>query len=524
MQALFDEASKLHQLGKLDEAEIRYREILSQQAENAVVCARLALILIRTRRAREALPLFSVAINAIPNDPELLNQAVNVASQLGENAYAEKWLRLLLELKPSEVKLVEQLAGVLIANHKEHEALELTKQLLKHNPQNAAAYNYKGMALSRLGEGDKAYKAFTKAVQINPGQIGVIRNLIIHGKGKKDVVLEQIVPQYEQRLLAGGLEPAARMNIAYVLSMYYEKRGKSTESFVYLKQGNDLNRANYTYSHEQTKQQFSNLRTGFTASFVKHIEPISIQDEAPIFILGMPRSGTTLIEQILGSHSQVQAEGELQMMRTQFEQYGDTVLGSGSASTRAESCITAVKGYLSAVRTMQTQRGDTLLPIFTDKMPYNFMLLGYIASALPNAKVIHCTRDPLETCFSIYKQNFSGSHAYTNQLDELGKYYNLYQQLMTFWKTQLPGRIYEANYEAMVNDSETEIERLLKHCGLDMETDCLMFHKNKRAVRTASVAQVRQPIYRDAMKASKPYAKELQVLSDVLSRGEGVLS
>jgi len=144
------------------------------------------------------------------------------------------------------------------------------------------------------------------------------------------------------------------------------------------------------------------------------------------------------------------------------------------------------------------------------------MMLGLIAMALPNAKIIHCTRDSLETCYSIYKQNFSGSHAYTNDLVELGQYYTLYQSQMAHWNELFGEQVYEANYEKMVENSEQEIANLLAYCDLDVESQCLEFHKNKRAVRTASVAQVRQPIYKDAIKASTPVAKYLQPLRDVL--------
>ena len=144
------------------------------------------------------------------------------------------------------------------------------------------------------------------------------------------------------------------------------------------------------------------------------------------------------------------------------------------------------------------------------------MMAGFIVASLSNAKIIHCTRDPLETCFSIYKQNFSGTHAYKNDLVELGGYFKAYEGFMAFLNERFPGQIYEANYERMVADSETEIEKLVAHCGLKMESACLMFHKNKRAVRTASVAQVRQPIYKDAVRASKPFEKELKPLIDIL--------
>lgn len=518
MQAQFEQASKLHQQGQLAEAEIIYRQILEADENVPAVVARLAVVLAQTKRGREALPLFAQAIDQLPNDIQLIQQAANIAAQLGENVYAERWLGLLINKHPGNNTLQAQYVGVLIAVHKEKKALVLVNSMLKKEPQNAQLLNFKGMCLSRLSEGDKAYKYFEKALRVNPGQVGVVRNLIIHGKGKKQPLLEQIVPQYEKRLTQPGLSPEEKMNIAYVVSMYYEKKDDARRSFEFLKQGNDLNRTSYNYSHSETESLFGLLKSSLTDQFIQACRDLTPHKDsaAPIFILGMPRSGTTLIEQILSSHSRVDAEGELQTLSECFQKETDLVLSDAPDVDRADGLARVFNAYLEQVRAMQSQRGESIPEFFTDKMPYNFMMAGFIAAALPNAKIIHCTRDPLETCFSIYKQNFSGTHAYKNDLVELGGYFKAYEGFMAFLNERFPGQIYEANYERMVADSETEIEKLVAHCGLEMESACLMFHKNKRAVRTASVAQVRQPIYKDAVRASKPFEKELKPLIDIL--------
>lgn len=525
MQEQFERASQLHQQGKFGEAGVIYRSLLDLEPEHPVISARLAMVLVQTKRAREALPLFAIAIDKIPQDIALIKQAANIAAQLGENVYAEKWVRLLLDKAPDDMALSAQYVGILIAIHEERKALDLVNALLKKQPQNAQLLNFKGMCLSRLSESDKAYKYFEKALRANPGQVGVVRNLMIHGKGKKQSLLEEIVPQYEQRLRQPGLDDEAKMNIAYVVSMYYDKKGDAGKSFDYLQMGNAINRSRYHYSHSDTHKVFAQIQGALSAEFLAACKALSpVKDgAAPIFILGMPRSGTTLIEQILSSHSRVDAEGELQVLSECFQRETDLVMGSGDIADRAEAAQRAFVSYLEQVRAMQHQRGTDLPEFFTDKMPYNYMMAGFIAAALPEAKIIHCTRDPLETCFSIYKQNFAGTHSYKNELRELGMYYNLYDQLMATLEEKFPGQIYEANYEKMVADSEGEIQRLLDYCNLEMESACLMFHKNKRAVRTASIAQVRQPIYKDAVKASKPFEKQLQPLIEVLKSGEGRL-
>ena len=523
MQQLFERASQLHKQGNIDEAERAYQELLSQAPDHPVLNARLATLYVQSKRSRDALPLFAKGIEGLPQDEQLIQHAANVAAQLGENVYAAKWMAILLQRHPDNAQLAAQYVGILIANHQEEEALKLVNTQIKKDPQNAQLLNFKGMALSRLGEGDKAYKFFEKALRLNPGQVGVVRNLIIHGKGKKQPLLDELVPQYEQKLRQGGMAPEALMNIAYVVSMYYDKKGDKAKSFDYLKQGNDINRSSYQYAHSQTQQMFTMLRQVLSTEVLNELSmlPEIEGGDAPIFVLGMPRSGTTLIEQILSSHSKVGAEGELKTLGDCMTKYNEVIMGSGTAKQKALALQSVFKEYLQQVRAMQAQRNEALPIFFTDKMPYNYMMSGLISAVLPKAKIVHCTRDAVETCFSIYKQNFSGNHGYTNELRELGMYYNLYEQLMQENAERFDGRIYEANYERMIADSESEIEQLLAYCGLDMEANCLMFHKNKRAVRTASVAQVRQPIYKDAVKASKPFEAQLKPLTDILEAKEG---
>ncbi len=515
MQQAFEQALALHKSGNFPQAEQAYRNILNQSPKQAAVAAQLALLLCQTRKEQASLPYFQIALEQLPEAFDLACKAAEVASQCGENLLAENWLEKALAWRPKDIKANEQYAGVLIANHKEKAALEAAKQLIRLDPKNASAYNIKGMAQSRLGDTDKGYKSFQKALKLNPGQLGVIRNLILYGKNRREPLLEKIIPQLEQNLAQPGLQPVVRMNIAYVLSMYFEQQKQSERSFRFLKMGNDINREGYSYQHDQTQKQFGLMQKVLNQELADAFAGKGIDTDSPIFILGMPRSGTTLIEQILSSHSQVGAEGEIHDLRQAVEARGEAILGDTELAARIQACSDAAQEYIDRVGSRRSEAR------FTDKMPYNFLFVGLIAMAMPGAKIIHCTRDPLETCFSIYKQNFSGSHAYTNNLVELGEYYNAYLSLMAHWKAMFGERIYEANYERMIDNSEAEIKSLLNFCGLEMEEKCLSFHKNKRAVRTASVAQVRQPIYKDALKASTPYVRQLEPLIEVLESGKG---
>lgn len=511
MQDLVNQALGLHRAGRLEEAEAIYKKVLAEEPKHPAALARLAILLGQKNLPIESFNYFTQAIEVIPNEFDLLVQGADIAAQAGENQAAEAWLSKAIVLNPNEPSLKEKLVGVFIGNHKEKQALELVKEVIKLNPQSANAYNLKGLALCRLGDTDKGYKGFQKAVKMNPGQLGALRNLLTYGKGKKEPLLDQIVPQLEQQLRQPNMAPATKLNVAYIVSMYYDKQKMPQQMFKYLKLGNDLTRNTYQYQHQDTVALFEQMKQAFSPEFIKFCQGKGLDDVSPIFILGMPRSGTTLIEQILSSHSKVEAEGEITDLNQALEDQSAILFNPDTSNEdKLAACIKVGEAYLAAVRSRNNA------PMFTDKLPYNFISVGAIAVALPNAKIIHCTRDALETCFSIYKQNFSGAHMYKNDLKELGQYYKAYEDLMAYWNEVLPDQVYEASYEKMVDYSESEIPTLVERCGLEMEAACLGFHKNKRAVRTASVAQVRQPIYKDAKKASTPYKDMLAPLVDAL--------
>lgn len=514
MQQLLQQALAAQQRRDFQQAESIYQQLLQQTDGHPAIEAHYAALLCQTRRAREALPYLKRAIDGLPDEQTVLQQGIQIASQLGEHQLALDWLRRLISRVGEQGPLLEQLAGIQIACHEEEEALKTLKKLLKLMPKNANAQNLKGLALCRLGDTEKGYKCFQKSVQANPGNLGALRNLLTYGKGRKEPLLDQVMPQLQKHLNQPGLDAQSKMNIGYILALYFDKK-QPAESFAYLSMANSLNRQQYTYQHAATQRMFENLMDAFDASFIDAAKTLALDSPAPIFILGMPRSGTTLIEQILSSHSKVEAQGEIEDLRKSFEKEGDGLFPPKHIDERVAAGRRVCQSYLDAV----SERHSA--PHFTDKMPYNFMLIGLIASLMPNAKIIHCTRDPIETCFSIYKQNFSGSHAYSNDLEELGQYFNAYQSLMAVWQQRFPGCIYTVNYEALIQSPDSEISNLLHFCGLDTEPACLAFYKNKRAVRTASVAQVRQPLYKDAMKASAPYITQLEPLRAVLDSKAG---
>ena len=235
-----------------------------------------------------------------------------------------------------------------------------------------------------------------------------------------------------------------------------------------------------------------------------------------VFILGMPRSGTSLVEQILASHPDVYGAGELDEMRQIIlGQQNTTILSEAFRmipDNLAETINNVGRKYVQNIRNKTSSKAKFI----TDKMPQNFLYIGLIRMTLPNAKIIQCLRNPLDNCFSIYKNYLFEGHQYSFDLEELGEYYLLYHDLMRYWHKLFPGKIYTLSYENLVGDQENETRKLLGYCDLSWNDACLSFHKTERAITTASAAQVRRPIYKDSVKLWEKYKKQLEPLSEIL--------
>jgi hypothetical protein len=311
------------------------------------------------------------------------------------------------------------------------------------------------------------------------------------------------------------ISEADRKDIGFALGKAFEDLRDYDKSFGFILEANRLKRKSYTYSIQDDHDLFARIKKIFSPDFFAAHEGSGYQDKTPIFILGMPRSGTTLVEQILASHPLVFGAGEL----TILENLTNAVC-LGKATPEFPQCMLdldrdALKkmgsGYIEKIRQYSS---DALY--ITDKMPHNFLRLGLIRAILPLAKVVHCVRDPMDTCFSIFKKDFEGRHDYAYDMVELGRYYNLYRDLMAHWEKVLPGFIHTIRYEEIISNQQNRTKSLLDFCGLPWDEACLAFHKTERRVSTASLAQVRQPIYKDSVALWKRYEKHLEPLKKAI--------
>ncbi len=452
------------------------------------------------------------ALNIDAQNPNVMSGLAGVLINRNEDAAALVLLQSAIELSPNSVDINLNLAKALVKLEEDEAAVEVYKHVENVSPGNIYALSGMGGLLSKQGKFDGAKECYQKILNIDPkniaGRTGLL-SIDTPGVEDKDVqYLEKVYPDLDN-------SDENKTSIAFCLSKVFEKSGDYSKAFSYLADGNSMKRSGYDYSLEEDKEFFRSIKEMFSSELFKKYSSSGTDNNAPIFILGMPRSGTTLTEQILSSHQMVYGAGELPDIRNllsqmcgagEYEKFPKFVRQLGS-----DDLLRMGLDYIDGLR----KRNSTAERI-TDKMPHNFLHVGMIRLMLPNAKIVHCKRDPIDNCLSIFKQNFGGVHEYAYDLTELGGYHLLYQDLMEHWNKVLPGFMFELQYEDMVADQEGMTRRLLEFCGLPWDDNCLQFHESERTVKTASYTQVRKKIYSDSVQLWKRYEQELQPLLSAL--------
>lgn len=445
----------------------------------------------------ETIPVLKQAIS---KTPDFLDAYVELANAHGELGQVDKAIAILdeaLKARPTAARLLNQKAGLLTTFGKLEEAEAIHRKILEHAPD--ALGSYAAIARTKKFESyDDDIKNMERIYKKIPD---VDYSKILQGEAEKE----------------DGEDP--KMNLAMALAKAFEAIKEFEKSFFYYKEGNRLKRKSYFYHQADDFRGFDLRRKLFTPALLSDFKGAGHPDKTPIFIVGMPRSGTTLLEQVFHSHRDVFGAGELaympQLVRGEFKDMRtfEDKLKAGKVTNETFRDIGAA--YLEKVREIETDS-----PFITDKMPHNFLQVGFIKLALPNAKIIHSYRNPIDNAFAIFKQIFGNNgHQYGYDLVELGQYHNKYRELMAHWDEIFPGQILENRYEDMVADLEKQTRTVLDFCGLDWDPNCLNFHEADRAIRTASVTQVRQPIYKGSVEKWRKYEAQLQPLIRVLEKG-----
>jgi tetratricopeptide (TPR) repeat protein len=538
------------QAGRLQNAEACYRNILAAEPDHADALHLLGVLanqmgrhevaaeLIRRAIARNGVsaPYFSnlaAALHALGDregaiaacreairiSPDYATAHFNLATALhgrGEVEAAIAAYREAIRLGPGDAKAHFGLGHALKDFGRFDEAVHTYGEAARLEPAFADAHHSLGLTLVELGRLAEAKSAIERAVLLEPRNGSYLRGL---GEMTQFVPGDPLLAQLEDLAKdATPLPPAHQTALHFTLAKAYADLREHETAFRHLAAGNALQRQQIAYDEPHMLGLMERVETTFSHALFRTRHNVGHPSELPVFIIGMPRSGTSLVEQILASHPVVFGGGERKLLGKTLNDVGST-LGVAAAFPEMVAAMTAIqfaelgRRYVDELAKLapDTKR-------ITDKLPSNFFFAGLIHLALPKARIIHVVRDPIDTCMSCYSKLFADGNPFSYDLAELGRYYRYYASLMAHWHRVLPGgRILDVRYEDVVADLEGEARRMLAYCGLDWDAGCLDFHRTERPVLTASAAQVREPIYDRSIGRRRAYEPHLAPLLDALN-------
>jgi len=497
---------------RLAEAETLLRAHLLRQAGDAVALRLLGETLLRQERHGEAEAALAQALRRDADDHGARFSYATALFRQQKGAAALAEAEGLLALAPHEAAYLNLLAGCLALLGDFDRAIETYEELLATYGRQPRIWLNHGHVLRTVGRREDAVTAYRRAVALAPGlgdAYWSLANLKVAALSGADEAA------IEGQLARADLDTEDRLHLCYALGKSLEDRGAYAGAFHHYATGAALRRRTLAYDADEQSAFARRSMALFTPAFLAARAHVGCPAADPIFIVGLPRSGSTLIEQILASHSAVEGTMELPEIGLFANSLGEA--GAGGYP----DCVAGLSrddlrslGELFLDRTRIQRKLDR--PFFIDKMPNNFRHIGLIHLILPNAKIIDARRHPLATCFSAFKQHFAQGQGFSYDLTDLGRYYRDYLALMAHFDAVLPGRIHRVIYEDMVDETEAEVRRLLAYCGLPFEAACLKFHENDRAVRTVSSEQVRQPIFRQGLDQWRHFEPWLAPLKDAL--------
>jgi len=503
--------------GRLGLAETKCRAFLKENPTHTYAMSLLAEIANRFGYFDDAEFLLQKAVEFKPKDGDLRLKYASILRKKQKFAQTTEQVNILCDQFPDNLNYQAQKASDVMQGGDHSKAITMFDDILKKNPYNFSTLTSKGHAQKTLGSTDQAIKSYQSAYQIKPDHGEAFFSLAnLKTYSFSDYELDSMRQQVERVDLS--LRDKAYFHFA--LAQGCEVKGEYEEAFFHLDRGNQIKNDQSKYSIENMEREFQAQIDICNDSFFKELGQGGNETKDPIFILGLPRAGSTLIEQILASHSMVDGTLELPNILSMAQSLrGDDIYGKEGNYPKSMESLTLEqreafgKNFIEDTR---MHRKDA--PMFTDKMPNNFRHIGLIHLIMPNAKIIDARRYPLDCCFSMFKQLFAQGQEFTYGLEEAGSYYNSYVKLMNHWDEVLPGKVLRVNNEDVVDDLEGQVTRMLEFIEIPFEEECISFYKTERLVRTPSSEQVRKPVNKDGMERWKPYAKNLKPLLNVLNK------
>jgi tetratricopeptide (TPR) repeat protein len=542
----------LAMLGRGAEADAAFEAWFGDSQDRASVA--LALDHLRVGRKDEAIATLKARLRINPDNVDALHTLAQ--AWWGDDKHLsdiEALLRRATELAPGHGAAWTLLGSLLHGAARPEEALACHRRATELAPENSAAWSGLAADYARIGDLESSSEAYARAVALQPGlpAVHMSHAHVLKGLGRQSEALREyraaiaMKPEFgevywsmanlkvfrfepeevaamEQQLKREDLPESVMVHFHFALAKACEDAGDYDRAWAHYHRGNQRQRPLVSYDPVGFETRHEQIADVFSREFLEAHAGEGFESEAPIFIVGLPRSGSTLVEQILASHSQVEGTSELPIL-------GDIAVSTGRYFRDGREYPAAVrelrgrdfraygKQYLEETRVHRR----TGRPRFTDKLPNNFAHVGFAHLILPNARIINARRHPLDSCLGSYKQLFAKGQNFTYDMNELALYYRKYHETMKHWHRVLPGKVLDVHYEDTVGDLEAQVRRILAHCGLPFEDACLRFHETQRAVRTASSEQVRQPLYTRALGTWRRYEKHLgpwrEELDDIIA-------
>lgn len=511
LDALVNRANALRELGSLDEALETFNRALKLNPSHAEALSNRGNVLQQLGRYQEALASFERAISLKPNYAEAYFNRANALKELLQFQEALATYDVAIGLRPDYAEAYISRGAVLRELGRLEDAVASYRQAQVFAPNNTGALLGLARIDAELGDFTEAERKYEQARALEPEDV---RSLVGIADVRKFDAADPLIPIFEASLERKDLTPEDRGLLHHAFAKIRNDHGLYDEAF-----------RNYALSKQYLNSRFDMMRhlasydmltELFSPSFFASRAGFGSPDERPVFIVGMPRSGTTLVEQIIASHHQAEGLGELTILPEIMTRLGGGLqrpaqfreavlaLTASDAARLAEDYLAVYKGH------------DGRIIRFVDKRPHNYEWLGMIALLFPRAHIIHCRRDPLDNCVSMYMQNFNATHGYNQELDTLGRYYLSYRQLMRHWDSALPMPVHECVYETVVGNLEEQARSLISFLGLEWDPACLDYHQNDRRVNTPSRWQVRQPLYDKSVGRWRRYETHLDPLKAAL--------
>ena len=507
------EAMDLHNEDRTEEAEKIYRDVLRRDPNNVDALRLMGVLAMKKEQYNDAEALVRRAVELAPDYHIAWNNLGTSLNEQGKFNEAEEAFNQALKLGPNNVNTMCNIAGNCASDGRLQDAIEWYRKAIKVDDSHFLTLLGMGHVLKTLGHQEEAIKAYRGCARVRPNFGEVFWSL---ANLKTFRFEDHEIETMESQLKSGKLDENSIIAFSFALGKSYEDRGDFERAFKNYSNGNDKKRMLMNYDPINTELLNDRIIDVFSREFFQERAGMGCSDASPILIVGLPRSGSTLIEQILASHSKIEGTAELSELpriatatghnRTDGIKYPETML-----ELKPHQYEELGQEYIS--ETMQ-YRSDT--PYFTDKMPNNFPVIGFLHTILPNAKVIDARRHPLDSCFGTFKQLFAKGQAFSYDLFDLAHYYSQYVRLIDHWNEVLPGKVLTVNYEDTVADLETQARKMIEHCGLEWEDQVLRYYETKRAVKTASSEQVRKPIYKGSLNFWRNYEEELEPLIESL--------